>query len=130
MLTFIRLTIAHYILYVPGHGSMHLIGLDKMSTHVMSFEPMIKVLSTYILTDQLVNPRLTMSHPVIPNLNAQLVNHRLHHALNARLLEGLVVDQNRVDLGGVSPKTTIGKNVTLKFYLNYKLEATRNFNLM
>ena len=109
---------------------MNLIGLDKMSTHVMGFKPMIKVLSTYILTDQLVNHRLTMSHPVIPNLNAQLVNHRLHHALNARLLEGLVVDQNRVDLGVVSPKTTIGKNVTLKFYLNYKLEATRNFNLM
>ena len=109
---------------------MHLIGLDKMSTHVMGFEPMIKVLSTYILTDQLVNPRLTMPHFVIPGLNAQLVNHRLHHALNAGLLEGLVVDQNQVDLGVVSPKTTTGKNVTLKFYLNYKLEATKNFNLM
>ena len=70
---------------------MHLIGLDKMSTHVLGFEPMIKVLSTYILTDQLVNPHL-MPHPVIPGLNAQLVNHRLHHALNARLLEGLVAD--------------------------------------
>ena len=101
-----------------------------MSTHVMGFEPMIKVLSIYILTDQLVNPCLTMPHPVIPGLTAQLVNHRLHHALNVRLLKGLVVDQNRVDPHGVSPKTTIGKNVTLKFYLNYKLEAIKNFNLM
>ena len=96
---FIWLTIAHYILYVPGHGSMHLIGLDKMSTHVMGFEPMIKVLSTYILTDKLVDPRLTMPHPIIPSLNAQLVNHQLYHALNAGLPEGLVVDQNWVDLG-------------------------------
>ena len=96
---------------------MHLIGLDKMSTHVMSFEPMIKVLSTYILTDQLVNPRLTMSHPVIPNLNAQLVNHRLHHALNARLLEGLVVNQNRGDPRGVSLKTTTGKKCNIKILL-------------
>ena len=68
MLMFIWLTIAHYILYVPGHRSMHLIGLDKMSTHIMGFEPMIKVLSTYILTDQLVNSRLTMLHPIIPGL--------------------------------------------------------------
>ena len=127
---FIWLTIAHYILYVPGHGSMHLIGLDKMSTHVIGFKPMIKVLSTYILIDKLVDPRVTMPHPVIPSLNAQLVNHRLHYALNAGLPEGLVVDQNWVDLGVVSLKTTTGKNVTLKFYLNYKLEATRNFNLM
>ena len=97
----------------------------------MGFKPIIKVLSTYILTDQLVNPRVTMPHPVIPTLNAQLVNHRLHHALNAGLLEGLVVDQNRVDPGGVSPKTiTAKKNVTLNFYLNYKLQTTRNFNLM
>ena len=73
MLIFISLTITHYILYVPGHGFVHLIGLDKMSTHVMGFEPMIKVLSTYILTNQLVNPRLTMPHLVIPGLNAQLV---------------------------------------------------------
>ena len=94
------LTIAHYILYVPDHGFVHLIGLDKMSTCVMGFEPMIKVLST-------------------------VVNHRLHHALNVGLLEELVVD-----LGRVFPKTTNGKNVTLKFYLNYKLEATTNFNLM
>ena len=86
-------------------GSVYLIGLDKMSTHVMGFEPMIKILST-------------------------VVNHRLHHALNAGLLKGLVVDQNLVDLDRVSPKTTTGKNVTLKFYLNYKLEATRNFNLI
>ena len=71
-----------------------------------------------------------MPHPVIPGLNAQLVNHRLHHDINARVLEGLVVDQNQVDLCGVSSMTTTGKNVTLKFYLNYKLEATRNFNLM
>ena len=96
----------------------------------MGFEPMIKVLSTYILMDQLVNPRLTMPHPVIRGLTTQLVNHQLHHALNAELLEGLVVDQNGGDPRGVSPKTTTGKNVTLKFYLNYKLEATRNFNLM
>ena len=130
MLTFIWLTIAHYILYVPSHGSVYLIGLDKMSTHVMGFDPMIKVLSTYILTDQLVNPYLTMPHHVISGLNAQLVNYRLHHALNVGLLEGLVVDQNRVNPGGVSSKTTTGKNITLKFYLNYKLEATRNFNLM
>ena len=108
MLTFIWLTITHYILYVLGHWSMHLIGLNKMSTHVMGFEPMIKVLSTYILTDQLVNPRLTMPHLVIPGLNAQLVNHRLHHALNVGLL---VVDQNRVDPGVVSPKTTTGKKM-------------------
>lgn len=90
----------------PGHGSVHLTGLDKMSTHVMGFEPMIKVLSTYILTDQLVNPRVTMPHPVIHGLTAQLVNHWLHHALNAGLLEGLVVDQNQGDPRGVSPKTT------------------------
>ena len=97
----------------------------------MGYKPMIKVLSTYILTDQLVNPHVPMPHPVIRGLTAQLVNHRLHHALNAGLLEGLVVDQNRGDPRGVSPKTTTGKkNVTLKFYLNYKLEATRNFNLM
>ena len=96
---------------------MHLIGLNKMSTHVMGFEPMIKVLSTYILKDQLVNPRLTMPHPVIPGLNAQLVNHRLHYALNARLLEGLVVDQNRVNPGVVSPKTTTGKKCNTKILL-------------
>ena len=108
---FIWLTIAHYILYVPGHGSMHLIGLDKMSTHMMGFEPMIKVLSTYILTDQLVNPCVTMPHPVIHGLTAQLVNHQLHHALNAGLLEGLVVDQNQGDPRGVSPKTTTGKKM-------------------
>ena len=130
MLMFIWLTITHYILYVPGHGSVHLIGLNKMSTRMMGFEPMIKVFSTYILTDQLVNPRLIMPRPVILGLNALLVNHRLHPALNDGLLEGLVVNQNRVDPGGVFPKTTTGKNVTLKFYLNYKLEATRNFNLM
>ena len=106
---FIWLTIAHYILYVPGHGSVHLIGLDKMSTHVMGFEPMIKVLSTYILTDQLVDPRLTMSHLVIPGLNAQLVNHRLHHALNAGLLEGLVVDQNLVKLVKSLPRPQLEK---------------------
>ena len=117
-------------LICTGHKFVHLTGLDKMSTHVMGFEPMIKVLSTYILTDQLINPRITMPHPVIPGLNAQLVNHRLHYALNAGLPEGLVVDQNWVDLGVVSLKTTTGKNVTLKFYLNYKLEAIRNFNLM
>ena len=69
MLMFIWLTITHYILYVPGHGFVHLIGLDKMLTHVMGFKPMIKVLSTYILIDQLVNPRLTMPHPVIPGLH-------------------------------------------------------------
>ena len=69
MLMFICLTIAHYILYVLGHGFVHLIGLDKMSIHVMGFEPMIKVLSTHILTDQLVNPRLTMPHLVIPGLH-------------------------------------------------------------
>ena len=69
MLTFIWLTIAHYILYVPGHGSVHLIGLDKMSTHMMGFKPMIKVLSTYILMNQLVNSRLTMPHPVITSLH-------------------------------------------------------------
>ena len=96
---------------------MHLTGLDKMLTHEMGFEPMIKVLSTYILTDQLVNPRVTMPHPVIPTLNAQLVNHRLHHALNARLLEGLVVDQNRVDPGGVSPKTITAKKCNIKILI-------------
>ena len=69
MLMFIWLTITHYMLYVPGHGSVHLIGLDKMSTHVMGFEPMINLLSTYILTDQLVNPHLTMSHPIILGLH-------------------------------------------------------------
>ena len=111
------LTIAHYILYVPGHGSVHLTGLDKMSTHVMGFEPMIKVLSTYILTDQPVNPHVTMPHPVIPALNAQPVNHRLHHALNAGLLKGLVVDQNWVDLGVVSLKTTTGKKCNIKILL-------------
>ena len=83
----------------------------------MGFEPMIKVLSTYILTDQLVNPRVTMPHPVIPALNAQLVNHRLHHALNAGLLEGLVVDQNRVNPGVVSPKTTTRKKCNIKILL-------------
>ena len=57
------------MLYVPGHGSVHLTGLDKMSTHVMGFKPMIKVLFTYILTNQLVNPHLTMSHHVIPSLH-------------------------------------------------------------
>ena len=77
----------------------------------MGFEPMIKVLSTYILTDQLVNPRVTMPHPVICGLTAQLVNPRLHHALNVGLLEGLVVDQNRVNLGGVSPKTITAKKM-------------------
>ena len=66
---FIWLTIAHYILYVLGHGSMNLIGLDKMSTHMMGFEPMIQVLSTYILTNQLVNSRLTMPYPVITSLH-------------------------------------------------------------
>ena len=109
MLTFIWLTIAHYILYVPGHGSVHLIGLDKMSTHVMGFKPMIKVLFTYILTDRLVNPHLTMPHPIIPGLNAQLVNHRLHHALNAGLLEGLVVDQNLVKLVKSLPRPQLEK---------------------
>ena len=77
----------------------------------MGFEPMIKVLSTYILADQVVNPRVTMPHPVIRGPTAQLVNHRLHHALNAGLLEGLVVDQNRVDPGVVSPKTTTRKKM-------------------
>ena len=96
---------------------MHLIGLDKISTRVMGFEPMIKVLSTYIITDRLVNPRLIMPHPIIPGLNAQLVNHRLHHALNVGLLEGLVVDQNRVDPGVVSPKTTIGNKCNIKILL-------------
>ena len=117
MLTFIWLTIAHYILYVPSHGSVYLIGLDKMSTHVMGFDPMIKVLSTYILTDQLVNPYLTMLHHVISGLNAQLVNYRLHHALNVGLLEGLVVDQNRGDPREVSPKTTTGKKCNIKILL-------------
>ena len=60
-------------LICTGHKFVHLTGLDKMSTHMMSFEPMINVLSTYILTNQLVNPRLTMPHLVIPSLNAQLV---------------------------------------------------------
>ena len=83
----------------------------------MGFEPMIKVLSTYILTDQLINPRITMPHPVIPGLNAQLVNHQLHHALNVGLLEGLVVDQNRVNTGVVSSKTTIGKKCNIKILL-------------
>ena len=83
----------------------------------MGFEPMIKVLSTYILTDQLVNPHLTMPHPVILGLNAQLVNHQLHHALNTGLLEGLVVDQNRVDPGEVSPKTTTRKKCNIKILL-------------
>ena len=46
------LTITQYILYVPSHGSMHLIGLNKMSTHVMAYEPMIKVLYTYIPINQ------------------------------------------------------------------------------
>ena len=65
MLMFIWLTITNYILYILGHGSRHLISLDKIFTHMMGYEPMINVFSTYILTDQLVNPRLTMSHPVI-----------------------------------------------------------------
>ena len=65
MLMFIWLIITHYILYVPDHGFVHLIGLDKMPTHVMGFEPMIKVLSTYILMNQLVNSRLTMPHLII-----------------------------------------------------------------
>ena len=91
---------------------MHITGLDKMSTHVMGFKPMIKVLSTYILTDQLVNPHVTMPHPVIPALNAQLVNHRLHHALTAGLLEGLVVDP-----GEVSPKTITAKKCNIKILL-------------
>ena len=47
----IWLTITHYILYVPGHGFVHLIGLDKMLTHVMCYKPMIKVPFTYILTN-------------------------------------------------------------------------------
>ena len=111
------LTIAHYILYVPSHGSVHLTGLDKISTHVMGFEPMIKVLSTYILMDQLVNPCVIMPHPVIRGLTAQLVNHRLHHALNAGLLEGLVVDQNRGNPRGVSLKTTTGKKCNIKILL-------------
>ena len=72
---------------------------------------MIKVLSTYILIDKLVDPRVTMPHPVIRGPTAQLVNHRLHHALNAGLLEGLVVDQNQGDPRGVSPKTTSGKKM-------------------
>ena len=117
----IWLTITHYILYIPGHGFVHLIGLDKMSTHVMGSKPMIKVLSTYIPTDQLVNPRLTMPYPIIhgsypiihgvPQKDPQLVNHWLHHALNAGLLEGLVVDQNWGDPRGVSPKTISGKKM-------------------
>ena len=65
MLMLIWLTITHYILYVPGHGFVHLIGLDKMLTHVMGYKPMIKVLSTYILADQRVKSRLIMSHPII-----------------------------------------------------------------
>ena len=69
MLMFIWLTITHYILYVLGDGFVHLIDLNKKSTHVMGFEPMIKVLSTYILTDQLVNARLTMPYPVISGLH-------------------------------------------------------------
>ena len=73
MLMFIWLTIAHYILYIPSHGSVHLIGLDKMSTHAMGFKPTIKILSTYIPTDQLVNPRLTMPHLVI--LGPHLIIH-------------------------------------------------------
>ena len=109
MLTFIWLTIAHYILYVPGHGSMHLTSLDKMPTHVMGFEPMIKVLFTFVLTDQLVNPRVTMAHPIICGLTAQLANHRLHHALNAGLLEGLVVDQNLVKLVKSLPRPQLEK---------------------
>ena len=75
MLILIWLTITYYILYVPDHGFVYLIGLDKMSTNMMGYKPMIKVISTYILTDQLVNPRLTMSylvisslHPIIPGI--------------------------------------------------------------
>ena len=83
----------------------------------MGFEPMIKVLSTYILTDQLVNPRVTMPHLVIRGPTTQLVNHWLHHALNAGLLEGLVVDQNRVDPSGVSPKTITVKKCNIKILL-------------
>ena len=104
-------------LICTGHKFVHLTGLDKMSTHVMGFEPMIKVLFTFVLTDQLVNPRVTMAHPIICGLTAQLANHRLHHALNAGLLKGLVVDQNRGDPCGVSPKTTTGKKCNIKILL-------------
>ena len=67
MLMLIRLTITHYILCVFGHGSVHLIGFDKMSTHMMVYEPMIKVLSTYIITNQLAKLGLIMTFPVIPS---------------------------------------------------------------
>ena len=65
MLILIWLTITYYILYVPDHGFVYLIGLDKMSTNMMGYKPMIKVISTYIPTDQLTKPHLIMSHPVI-----------------------------------------------------------------
>ena len=47
----IWLTITHYSLDVLNHWFMHLIGLDKMLTHVMCYKPMIKVPFTYILTN-------------------------------------------------------------------------------
>ena len=69
------LTITHYTLYVPGHEFVCPIGLDKMSIHMMGYETMIKVLFTYIPTDQLAKPHLIMSHlvifgpyPIIPNV--------------------------------------------------------------
>ena len=65
MLMPIWLTITHYSLDVLGHGSMHLIGFDKMLAHVMCYKPMIKVLSTHILTNQLIRPCLIMPYPVI-----------------------------------------------------------------
>ena len=61
----IWLTITHFILYAPSHGSMHLIGLNKMSAHMMGYEPMIKILSTFISIDQLVKPRLIMPQSLV-----------------------------------------------------------------
>ena len=46
-----RLTITHYTLYKPGPRFVHLIGLNKMSTYIIGYDPMIKVLSTYIPMD-------------------------------------------------------------------------------
>ena len=57
----IWLTITQYILYVPGHGSMHLIGLNKMLTHMIAYEPMIKVLYTYIPINQMTKPYLNIA---------------------------------------------------------------------
>ena len=65
MLRLIWSTITYYTLYVPSHKFVRLIGLNKLLAHIMGYELMIKVLSTYILTNQLTKPCLIKPQLII-----------------------------------------------------------------